>query len=401
MNKKILVISILVAVFVAVSFNTAFSKPFGLLETELEDVLARGNIFYVTSDEEMISEHSAESTFFDSIQDAIDMAQEGDIVFVLPGTYDESIILKENVHVIGSGYDKTKIDASGIGNGYAVKGASYSTLKGFHIKNADNAASVISLYTVRNMKILNNRITGKAYYGIHMEHSAFNVINGNIIGFPANEPFEDVFSMPVESLENVSLDYGIRLFASQYNSIIKNKVLASAGTGIAVYGHYAANAQIYYNLLIKRVLGGSTTGAVDLRSCNNTVLVHNTLIGEDDGGLTPSGGLVLRVSQGVKMLNNISLGTRYGIVLAGNSQLSASYSVIYSEDLSNGGAHVYIQDPDSVFDEGSHVFYEDPLVNKDNGQLFSGSPCIDEAQTIDFKDPDDTNSEIGAFHFPQ
>ncbi|MDP8265392.1 MAG: right-handed parallel beta-helix repeat-containing protein [Candidatus Aceula meridiana] len=390
MNKKLLVITILAAMFLATSSGTAFSKPIALPEKTLESTFVPKNIFYVSCDKKLLNKESivaeyAQGTLFNGIQEAIDAASAGDLVFVLPGTYEEAIILKEGVYVVGSGYDNTKIDATGINTEYAVMGASYSVLQGFHIKNVSETASVIKLNKVRNMKILNNMLVGQANYGIHMQSSAFNLISGNVIGF-ADDSFEDV-----------SLAHGIYLHGSSYNSVTKNKILSNQWA--AILGHYAPNTQIHYNLIARRQLdgGSSSHGAIYFVNCNNASLVHNTIICEDSGTATPAGGLVIYFSQGCTMLNNISLGTRYGVFLDGNSQLSASYSTIFSEDLING-EHVKVGEG-SVFNEGLEVSYENPMVNKETGKLFSGSPCIDAAKVIDFNDPDNTTPEIGAFYY--
>ena len=48
---------------------------------------------------------------FDTIQEAIDAANEGDVIKVLPGTYTEQIIINKSLTIIGSGAKSTIIQA--------------------------------------------------------------------------------------------------------------------------------------------------------------------------------------------------------------------------------------------------------------------------------------------------
>ena len=54
-------------------------------------------------------------TDYPTIQTAIDAAAAGDIVFVEPGVYHESLHMRSNVSLVGAGADKTVIDGAGPG----------------------------------------------------------------------------------------------------------------------------------------------------------------------------------------------------------------------------------------------------------------------------------------------
>jgi len=115
---------------------------------------------------------------YQTIQEAINAAADGDTVLVAPGTYNESIVMKLGVTVKGSDADETIIDGSG--KAYAVLGASYSTISGFTI-----TGSYYGIYNDGNalptMTITNNIITGNSYYGIYNPSNFSPTITNNII----------------------------------------------------------------------------------------------------------------------------------------------------------------------------------------------------------------------------
>ena len=87
-------------------------------------------------------------TQFSTIQAAIDAAQPGDIVHVLPGDYQEDLVLKEGVRLQGSGPEVTTLRPTGPGT-YTLVGANDSTIDGFTIRGSygvrcDGASTIVS-----------------------------------------------------------------------------------------------------------------------------------------------------------------------------------------------------------------------------------------------------------------
>jgi hypothetical protein len=72
------------------------------------------------------------STDYETIGDALDEAEDGDVILVRPGTYEEEVEFEsdqQNIALLGSGPDKTTIDADGgyaavtlRGNGHRISG---------------------------------------------------------------------------------------------------------------------------------------------------------------------------------------------------------------------------------------------------------------------------------------
>ncbi|MFX0199367.1 MAG: right-handed parallel beta-helix repeat-containing protein [Candidatus Hodarchaeota archaeon] len=87
-----------------------------------------------------------------TIQEAIDAASSGDEIYVLAGIYEERIVMKYGVNVIGEGADVTVIRSDGI----VVTGASNAVLQGFNITGGYIG---VDAYGVSRFCILDNIIT--------------------------------------------------------------------------------------------------------------------------------------------------------------------------------------------------------------------------------------------------
>lgn len=140
---------------------------------------------------------------YDTIQAAIDAAQPGDTVLVVPGRYRESIKLKPGVIVQGSGAHVTTLRGDGsyiVAKGweYTVLGANDSTITGFTITSRKYKHSIFNHYcspAITNNIIIaggtgifnwysspmitNNMITGGM--GIYNFHCSTTITNNTII----------------------------------------------------------------------------------------------------------------------------------------------------------------------------------------------------------------------------
>ncbi len=111
-------------------------------------------------------DHSGAAGCYKTIGLAVSHAQVGDVIVVRPGTYDEDVIIGTPLSLIGSGADRTIIDAAGQPNGVFIDGytngnmgVSHVTLSGFTVKNATwEGVLVVSAddVTIRANKIIDN-----------------------------------------------------------------------------------------------------------------------------------------------------------------------------------------------------------------------------------------------------
>ena len=96
-----------------------------------------------------------------TIELALEIAEEGDTVFVRRGIYREKIILKDKVALIGESVRETII--RGKGRGVLVKGANKAIIRNFTIENGEKGILCENV----NMIIEHNCVVGNKSSGIH------------------------------------------------------------------------------------------------------------------------------------------------------------------------------------------------------------------------------------------
>jgi len=199
---------------------------------------------------------------YSKIQDAIDSANDGDVIIVYPGFYEEHLIIKKAIRICGSGWKNTIIDGSSKGNVISIYHDNV-IINNFTIKNCGEISSVIRVDNCKNVTISNNFITSiERHTGIdvhpsgmiqmHNIHIYGNIINNFISGIE--------FSCSNSQIENNLIEnttYAIGLggnnltiskniirncsdgisvcFDNERNLIIQNKIL-DCSTGISLEG---------------------------------------------------------------------------------------------------------------------------------------------------------------------
>ena len=134
--------------------------------------LPQGNIIFV--DDDFTNEPSNHK--WNSIQLAINDAQDGDIIYIFEGNYVENIFVNKRVRIIGESPDKVIID--GNDRKYAVNLLKEGIIiENVSIKNGDEAG----IYTqFNNITIKNCKIYDNGMYGILINSSNISLINCSI-----------------------------------------------------------------------------------------------------------------------------------------------------------------------------------------------------------------------------
>jgi parallel beta-helix repeat protein len=232
---------------------------------------------------------------YPTIQKAISNAIEGDRIFVLSGLYYENVVINKAVSLIGEDKETTIIDGNRTGNG-AVR--------------VCVANVTLSRFTIRN-----------DLWGIKCD---LNSINANL--------FEN-------DITNSS--YGIDLFGSSNNSILRNSITNCEHIGISCDGRYNS---IYENSLTNNKYG------IWLGNQNNTIYGNN-------------------------MTNN-----QYGITL-----VSCQYISIYENNVTNNGYGIQLFDCFDCKIYGNNVsnnqygIYLYPINDQINNRIYHNS-FIDNTQ---------------------
>jgi len=215
--KKSLAVGIIV--FLVIS-----SVPYSILSNEISTGTFDGNTLYVGG---------TSPGNYSRIQDAIDNASDGDMVFVYSGTYFENVIVDKSIVLVGKDRNSTIIDGLNKSIVIHVKVESVS-IENFTIRNGTNG-----VYNYYDKTIISHNVIINNDKGIKSSYSKNVNITGNIIS---------------------KNNYGITFYRT-YDSIIKgNHILSNKKIGIlfdlaTIPGLGCENNTVTYNIIQKNTMG--------------------------------------------------------------------------------------------------------------------------------------------------
>ena len=201
-----------------------------------------------------------------SIQDAINGASEGDMVFVHAGTYYERILINTpGITLKGEGADVVTLD--GLGEGNSVDLGSFSAAPGCVVEgfNLTNANFGIAVCSIAPHCIIRNNVIYKqmAYVAISAEDTLFtdNLVLGTING-------EGICAVSIEgdscTIVNNTIEgspvAGISLYHGANNVIANNNIISHDYAGIELYDAGEGN-KIYQNNFINNGITATTSGS--------------------------------------------------------------------------------------------------------------------------------------------
>ncbi len=201
-------------------------------------------------------------TQFPSIQAAVDVALSGDMVYVLPGTYHENVVLKAGIRLQGAGPGATILENISTNNITAITDAPDTAIDGFTLKshrgraiNCQNRTLIISNNMIEALRgidavsgckaiIRNNLIQGRSSgYGIIAFGDLSIILENNTI----------VSTAPVSGSpppNGIDLENGVpttRIFATN-NIIANNRIgVLDNGLGDPNHQHIFSSFNTYWN----------------------------------------------------------------------------------------------------------------------------------------------------------
>jgi parallel beta-helix repeat protein len=254
--------------------------------------LAGGRELYVNDAFTYPRDGSAEHPY-KSITEAIDLANEGDTIYVFGGSYNESLTINKRLSIIGGIDDVPSVISFGLEHYYSVDiTADFVSFENFTV--VDTSRSITSqrgaLIHVSgdNVVVQKNNVSFCNLWGVYLDSSNDNMISGNII----------------------NNTMGVYVLSSNNNVFSTNNITNSSDAGMKIL---SSTKNIFYdNIFIKNTFG------IYSRSSLNSNITNNTFVQNRYDGLFLSGD-TNDVLQRNMMLNN----TQSGVNVASSNCLIA------------------------------------------------------------------------------
>jgi len=218
-----------------------------------EECRADNAEIYVDSSYHGISDGSAEKPY-KNINFAIDIANEGDTIYVFGGLYDEALVIDKKIKLWGSIENGPSIIDYSEDLRYTVEiNADYVEIQNFDIRDNERikTSPIGALLCVKsnNVVLQGNNISNSSSWGIYLApESNGNVISGN----------------KIKSVEN-----GIYISSSSTNDIFNNFIENCSEK--AIYIDSSKNNRFYRNIVNNSMYGIYAKNCININISNNTI----------------------------------------------------------------------------------------------------------------------------------
>ena len=322
------------------------------------------------------------------IQDAINAAEDGDIIKVLPGGYPEDLIIDKSITITNDNRPETIIQSDST-NSYMIDITADSvSLEGFTIIDlitTSHRKAVIHISPeAKNVRIIDNYINRSvAGYGIWIEgtggdqnavikNNTLNSTRGiNVVESNANTIFGNTVS-------NKTGFQALRLFSSHLNRIEKNNFYSYTH---GIYSHNSSDTIIISN----EIYDNSNKGIALSTTCKRVTIENNNITNNTNYGIELN-------APDSTVTNNWIYKNSIGVLLAANSCTvtgctisSSSIYGVYSQS-----RYGLIYNNTFVNNLGKYLAYEEGNNQWDNGVIgnywddFYGADPNDKNNTIPY-----------------
>lgn len=289
------------------------------------------------------------------IQDAIDAANDGDTIYVCPGTYREMISISKDVKLIGvAGAKETTIDSSTLGDGTVVSVGANATVQGFKITGAHHDA--LCFYG-GGIKIAGTTDEPEGSVEIRTPIIQQNIITGNDA---------------CQGGDGIHITGGGRSgYGRAYNqAVIRNNVIFTNSQGFGVW-------------LDCSQANGSTIQ-------NNVIVDHNAGIYVDDNESCDATS---------KIVNNAIYDTIRPFITYTVDGSTASVSYVFNATLEYNDYYLYTAtDFDASGISATNLNVDPVFTGTTEYRLDAASPLVNAGDpAASYNDTDGTRNDIGAY----
>jgi parallel beta-helix repeat protein len=282
---------------------------------------------------------------FQSIQEAINNANEGDVIFVRNGTYYENVFVNKTIMLIGENRETTIIDGSRTGSILYVTEDNVTVCNLTITHSHPSQWKACGIYVNSSNNILFNNTVAENNWGIcfdeaHNNNVSSNLMFNNSFGHYVIESDDNVFER--NSLTNN--DVGFLLTWSDYNVFNENMLAENEGSGILVvdgrfcvferntlvnnlYGLWldpVSNCQILENTIVNNKVNGIRFHGYSY----DNMVIGNNITGNEEG-------FFFHDTTRTKVLHNMISGNKRGIAIYGGSSIGVWQEIEYNDIVNN------------------------------------------------------------------
>jgi len=311
MNYKIFKIGLVTVLF----FMTIFPAYSDHCRAESKEIYVNQSYFGY-------SDGTAERPY-QEIEEALDVAEDGDTIYIFGGLYQENLVINKKIKMIGGVDEKETVIDCRFDDRYLIEVvADEVTIEDITVSDNDDSMSspIGALICLKsdNNRIISNLIRYTSSYGIYISsQSKDNIVSGNIIN--DTKIGINVFSSSTNDILNNQIfncsQYGIYQKSSQENNRIYGNIISNCNFGICIDSSDNIN-------ITNNDISGSEFYSVYLIASND-ILIQNNQFYDSDGD-----GIYLFSSE-TEVLNNMFENNRRGIIVAGNYNIIKNNSFYY------------------------------------------------------------------------
>ncbi len=335
---------------------------------------------------------------FKTIMKGIDKSSSGDSIIVAGGNYNETIIMKEGVFLLGSGASVTNLVLAGEQSGVLFNNINNAEISGFNIETTiDHFSAPLISCEASSPTIIKNRIKGSPYKdeAVHIWNGSNAIIADNYfintwITVLESDPIIKNNKIESESFSGLNIYNGSSPLITNNNirgsfmvrnsspTIRNNHITCIAADPFGIMLNKTSNAKIFNNIINDKTNFGTGIKILesqDIDIVNNTIVTHGRGIEE--------------IASSANIYNNIITGNNdFGILKSSTSFMNYNNvwnNIIDYKDISPG-----------MNDISKDPFFID--AEKGNYRLANNSACIDAGNPdFVFNDLNGSRNDIGAY----